>query len=254
MGNEDDKKKKYKDKDKKDIDKKLHKKGASDMFEKQKTKEELEKEKARAKMQKKAERYKKEQDEIRRKAERILDKDFVERRLAFERRHDEKKMALRDARVQGLQDEILAGEKETFPCKICDLEIGLGNMQCPHCGQMYCPFCGNILEDKNFTGKCPRCGGFAAGGITPAKLVQTRVEDIPEEDRFWEGLSECPKCGGSIQPDWDDCPLCGAKLETKKVVEGPKEEKSIASIKEKRKQELLKRRRMQKETGPKRGI
>ncbi len=225
------------------------------MFEKKKSKEEIEKEKERAKMKKKAEKYKKEQDLIRQKAERILDKDFVERRLAFERKFDEKKLGLRDARVQAIQDEILADEKETFPCKLCGQEIGLGNMQCPNCGQMYCPFCGYILEDKNFTGKCPRCDGFAAGGITPANLVQTRVEDIPEEDRFWEQLKNCPKCGAATQAEWDDCPICGAKLERKKeVAAAPTEERTIASIKEQRKQELLKRRRMQKEAGPKKGI
>ena len=226
------------------------------MFEKKKSKEEIEKEKARAKLRKKAEKYKKEQDKIRQEAEKILDKDYVERRLAFERRHDEKKATLRDGRVQAIKEEILAGEKETFPCKICGEEIGLGNMQCPNCGQMYCPFCGYILEDKDFTGKCPRCGGFAAGGVTPAKLVQTRVEDIPEEERFWEELGTCPKCGGAVQPDWDECPLCGAKLEHKKEVAttGATEEKTIKSIKEKRKQELMRRRRMQKEAGPKRGI
>ena len=219
------------------------------------TKEEIEKEKARAKMRKKAEKYKKEQDLIREKAERILDKDYVERRLAFERRQDERKATLRDGRVQQIENEILADVTDTFECKICHQQIGLGNMQCPHCGQMYCPFCGYILEDKDFTGKCPRCGGFAAGGITPAKLVQTRVEDIPEEDRFWETLDTCPKCGGATQPDWDECPICGTKLEKKKEVElGPKEERTITSIKEQRKQELLKRRRLQKEAGPKRGI
>ncbi|TFF92989.1 MAG: hypothetical protein EU544_06555 [Promethearchaeota archaeon] len=223
------------------------------MFEKKKSEFEKEKDKARKKLRKKAEKVKEEQDLKKKRAERILDKDFVERRLSFERKRDEKKKAKRDGFITEIEEEVLADQKETFECKICGQEIGLGNMQCPHCGQMYCPFCGFILDDKNFTGKCPRCGGYAAGGVTPAKLVQTRIEDIPEEDRFWEGLNECPKCGGATQPDWDECPLCGAKLEPK-VKESPKEkeEKTIASIKEKRKQELMKRRR--KKAEPKRGI
>lgn len=224
------------------------------MFEKKKTKEEIEKEKLRKKMLKKAQKDKKEADRIKEQAERILDENYVERRLAFERKRDEKKTAFRDGVIKEMTDEILADEKETFACKTCGTEIGLGNMQCPNCGQMYCPFCGYILHDKDFTGKCPKCGGFAAAGVTPAKLVQTTVEDIPEEDRFWEALSECPKCGAATQAEWDDCPICGAKLQKQAPKAEDKETPSIQSLKEKRKQELLQKRRKQKETGPKRGI
>jgi len=223
------------------------------MFEKKKTKEEIEKEKARSKMKKKAEKYKKEQDLIKKRAERILDKDFVEKRLDFERKKDERKITIRDTRIAKMEDEILADEKETFACKICETEIGLGNITCPKCGQLYCQYCGQFLEmgDK-FTGKCPKCGGFQ--NFTPAKLVQTRIEDIPEEERFWEALSECPKCGAAIQEEWDSCVICGAKLQAKKKGPEPdKEEKTIASIKAQRKAEIAKRRRQQKE-GPKRGI
>ena len=203
-------------------------------------------------MQKVAQRYKKEQDLIRKKAERILDLDFVERRLAFERRHDEKKEAKRDGVLIAQQEALLKEEKETFPCAVCGTEIGLGNITCPRCGSLYCMYCGSKMPDgEDFTGKCPRCLGFQ--NFTPAKLVQTRVEDIPAEERFWEQLSECPKCGGATQPEWDSCPICGAKLEAKVATPAP-EERTIASIKEKRKQELMKRRRQQKETGPKRGI
>jgi len=224
------------------------------LFEKKKTKEESEKEKARAKMKKKAEKYKKEQDLIKKRAERILDKDFVEKRLEFERKRDERKLLIRDGRIATIQQEILGDEKKTFPCKICQTEIGLGNITCPKCGQLYCQYCGQMLEmgDK-FTGKCPKCGGFQ--NFTPAKLVQTTVEDIPEEERFWEEFPECPKCGAAVQQDWDDCVICGAKLEAKKE-QAPaqaQEEKSIASIKAQRKAELAKRRRQPQE-GPKRGI
>ncbi|MGQ4872970.1 MAG: hypothetical protein ACP6IY_02745 [Promethearchaeia archaeon] len=222
------------------------------MFKKEKSEFEKEKEKAQKKLLKKAKKIKKLEDLKRKQAEKILDKEYVQRRLAIERKRDEKKAALRDGYIAKVEQEVLADEKETFTCKICGEEIGLGNMQCPHCGQMYCPFCGYLLDDKKFTGICPRCKGYVAGGVTPAKLVITTVEDIPEEDRFWEQLDECPKCGGAIQPDWDECPLCGQKLERKKEAAPQAEEKTIASLKEKRKQELLKKRRQQ--AAPKRGI
>ena len=224
------------------------------MFKKKKDDFEKEKEKARAKLRKKAEKVKAKRDKKSKLAEKILDEEYVERRLEFERKKDKKFQTKRDTKIKEIRQEVLADEKDTFECKVCGQEIGLGNMQCPSCGQMYCPFCGAFLDDKDFSGKCPRCGGFVAGGVTPAKLVQTRVEDIPEGDRFWEGLHNCPKCGGATQPDWDECPLCGAKLEKKvEKEEKPKEEKTIKSIKEKRKEELRKRRR-RKKSGPKRGI
>lgn len=223
------------------------------MFDKKKTKEDIEKEKARSKMKKQAEKAKKEQDLIKKRAERILDKDFVEKRLDFERKRDERKVTIRDTRITKMQDEILADEKETFACKKCETEIGLGNITCPTCGQLYCQYCGQMLEmGDSFTGKCPKCGGFQ--NFTPAKLVQTRIEDIPEEERFWDALAECPKCGAAIQPEWDECVVCGAKLQVKKKGPAPEtEEKTIASIKAQRKAEIAKRRRQEKE-GPKRGI
>ncbi|MHA1293623.1 MAG: hypothetical protein ACTSQJ_13270 [Promethearchaeota archaeon] len=233
--------------------KKQPKTGAGlDMFEKKMTKEELEKEKLRKKLLKQAYKDKKMQDLKRKQAERILDKDFVERRLSFERRRDEKREAARDGKIAAITAEILADEKETFACKVCGEEIGLGNITCPRCGSLYCMYCGFKMPDgEDFTGKCPKCGGFQ--NFTPAKLIQTRVEDIPEEERFWEGLSECPKCGAAIQPDWDSCVICGAKLEKKVQVSAkPQQERSISAIKEQRKKELMKRR--QKVTGPKRGI
>ena len=223
------------------------------MFEKKKTAEQLEKEKARAKMQKQAQKAKKEQDLARKRAERILDKDFVESRLEFERKKDQRKVAIRDNRIDKMEGEILADEKETFPCTICETEIGLGNITCPKCGQLYCQYCGQMLKmGDSFTGKCPKCQGFQ--NFTPAKLVQTRIEDIPEGERFWEALAECPKCGAAIQSEWDSCVICGAKLQAKKKGPEPeKEEKTIASIKAQRKAEIAKRRRQQKD-GPKRGI
>lgn len=225
------------------------------MFEKKKTKEDLEKEKERKKMQKVAEKIKAEQDLRKKRAERILDKDYVEKALDFERKKDEKHEAARDGKLMAIQQAVLGQDKKTFPCKVCGEEIGLGNITCPRCGSLYCQYCGYKMPDgEDFTGKCPRCDGFA--NFTPAKLELTKVEDIPKEERFWEALDSCPKCGGSTQPDWDACPICGAKLQAK-VAAAPvetqtPEEKTLAQIKEQRKQELMKRR--QKEAGPKRGI
>jgi len=59
-------------------------------------------------------------------------------------------------------------------------------------------------------GLCPRCQRPPM--FTPAELVITKVEDLPPEDRFWEDLPTCPKCGGAVQPDWNECPICNAKL------------------------------------------
>ncbi len=224
------------------------------MFEKKKTKEEIEKDKERAKLQKKAEKMKKEQDLKKKQGERILDKNYVEGALQFERQRDEKRQAARDGIIAETEKQILSGEKKTFVCKVCGAEVGLGNMQCSTCGTLYCVYCGFLVpNDESYTGVCPRCGGYQAAGVTPAKLVQTKIEDIPEEERFWEKLNECPACGAATQPDWTECAVCGKKLEAK-VAPQPGEESTISSIKEKRKEELLKKRGAQKEAAPKRGI
>lgn len=223
------------------------------MFKKEKEEDDKEKKKMEKKIRKKAMKVKKELDKKKKEAERILDMDYVERRLSFERKRDEKRSAYRDGVIHEMQEEILADQKDTFTCKTCGQEIGLGNMQCPNCGALYCMYCGFKLPDgEEFTGKCPKCQGFQ--NVTPAKLVQTTIEDIPEEDRFWEALSECPKCGGAIQPDWDECPICGEKFKKKQAATGPKETPTIQSLKEKRKKELMERRRKNKKAEPKRGI
>ena len=84
------------------------------MFEKKKTKEELQKEKERAKLKKAAKSVVKEQEIKKKRAERILDKDFVEKRLGYERKKDEKKAGLRDTYIQEVKDEVLSGEKDVF--------------------------------------------------------------------------------------------------------------------------------------------
>ena len=70
------------------------------MFEKKKSKEEIKKEKERAKLKKAAKGVVKEQELKKKRAERILDKDFVEKRLGYERAKDEKKAGMRDTYIQ----------------------------------------------------------------------------------------------------------------------------------------------------------
>ncbi|MCP4763317.1 MAG: hypothetical protein GY870_16200, partial [archaeon] len=91
-------------------------------------------------------------------------------------------------------------------------EVSLSNLTCPNCGALYCQYCGAAMDMMN-PSKCPRCGG--APYYTPAKLVLTKVEDLPPEERFWEELPNCPKCAAAVQNDWDDCPFCNTKLSRK---------------------------------------
>lgn len=32
------------------------------------------------------------------------------------------------------------------------------------------------------------------------------------ENYDWNALKACPGCGYALQPDWDECPVCGKKL------------------------------------------
>ena len=155
-------------------------------------------------------------------------------------------------RIDTREAEITEGVAEKFICKACGAQIGLGNINCPGCGTLYCQYCGALMDQLN-PGKCPKCSGIP--NYNPAQLVITKVEDIPEEERFWEALDGCPKCGGAIQEDWEKCPVCGAKLEPKVAPAEEGEEVSIASLKEKRKVELEERRaRKRTKQEPKRGI
>jgi rubrerythrin len=222
------------------------------MFEKEKSERDKEIEKARKKMQKKAIKAQKEADMKRKEAEKILDKEYVEKALGWERKRDESFQVRRDTRIHEMEEEVLKDVGEKFECKACGTLIGLGNINCPNCGTLYCQYCGAMMDQLN-PGKCPKCGGIP--NYMPAQLVLTKVEDIPEEERFWDQLDNCPKCGASIQPDWDQCPICGAKLERKIAPKEEGEELSIDALKKKRKAELEERRaRKRAKQEPKRGI
>ncbi len=223
------------------------------MFEKEKSERDKEIEKARKKFQKKAMKAQKEADRKRKEAEKILDKDYVERALGWERKRDESFQVKRDIRIHEMEEEVLKDVGEKFECKACGTPIGLGNINCPNCGTLYCQYCGAMMDQLN-PGKCPKCGGIP--NYTPAQLVITKVEDIPEEERFWDQLDNCQKCGGAIQPDWHKCPVCGADLEPKtKPKEGEDVAESLEELKKKRKAELEERRAKKRaKQEPKRGI
>jgi Zn finger protein HypA/HybF involved in hydrogenase expression len=107
--------------------------------------------------------------------------------------------------------ELVSEDKDTFECAGCHMRVSINTLACPRCGQLHCQHCGAPLPMGNdFTGKCPRCEGFQ--NFETAELVVTKVEDIPPEERFWEELPSCSKCGAAVQADWDDCPFCGTKV------------------------------------------
>jgi hypothetical protein len=165
--------------------------------------------KEREKIRKHAMRKQAAYDRKRKEAEKIKDEDYVQQKLAQERIKDEEAIRKRDQLVHRNLQAALGEEVTSFKCKYCRAEVSLSNLTCPNCGHLYCQYCGAPMDMEN-PGKCPRCGG--APMYTPAELVVTRVEDVAPEDRFWEELPSCPKCGAAIQPDWDSCPFCNARF------------------------------------------
>ncbi|MBD3352542.1 MAG: hypothetical protein GF364_13725 [Candidatus Lokiarchaeota archaeon] len=184
------------------------------MFKKNK-KDDKEKAKLKKKLRKHAIREQMKYDKKRKEAEKIKDEAYVQEKLAIERLKDEELMKKRDEVVKknlaGLMKDI-----KDFKCKACGNKVQLENLTCPMCGQLYCQYCGAKMDMMN-PGKCPKCGGVPM--YQPAELVITKVEDIAPEDRFWEELPSCPKCGAAVQPDWAECPICGQKLSGDKALD-----------------------------------
>lgn len=180
-------------------------------------KDDKEKEKLRKQLKKHAIQEQMKYDAKKKEAEKIKDEAYVQTKLAEEKLKDEELMRKRDQIVS----KNLAGlniDVKNFKCKTCNSVVELENLTCPNCGQLYCQYCGYPMDMEN-PGQCPRCGG--APFYQPAELVITKVEDIPPEERFWEELPSCPKCSAAVQPDWPECPICGAKLSGKgKLDEG----------------------------------
>jgi len=188
-----------------------------------KEKKDVEKEKIMKKLRKHAIREQLKEDRKRKEAEKIKDDAYVQQKLAEEKMKDEMLMKKRDEIIKRNIGDLLKDIKH-FKCKACGSEVELENLTCPVCGQLYCQYCGAAMDMLN-PGVCPKCGGVPF--YQPAELVLTRVEDIPPEERFWETLPECPKCGAAVQPDWPECPICGQKLEGKGSLDEGKADEGI---------------------------
>ncbi len=201
-------------------------------FDNRKKKEEIQKE--RKKMKKKALKAQQEYEREKARAELIKNEDYVQKELTRVTTSMDKMRARRDWEIKSSLAHI-GGTGETFKCEVCGGDVEWDNLTCPSCGTLYCQYCGAKMDQQN-PGQCPRCGGVP--NYTPAPLVITTVESLPEEDRFWEELKECPKCGAAIQDDWDECPICNAKLAGKgtapagPTTEAPKKVKKAMAAKE----------------------
>ena len=173
---------------------------------------------------------------------------------------------MKDEELNRKRDEIvqknlegLDKDVEDFKCKACGSTVSLSNLTCPVCGQLYCQYCGAPMDMLN-PGQCPRCG--RAPMYQTAELVITKVEDIPAEERFWEELPSCPKCSAAVQPEWAECPICGAKLSGRESLdagdadEGVWKEDDFEEEEEEQlsPKELARKKRRAKKKKPKRGI
>ncbi len=177
--------------------------------------------KERAKLQEKAKKKQVEYDKKKAEAEKIKDVNYVQGQLVGIKMREERREASRNAKIQATMGAVLSRlDLENFKCELCNIPINIDNLTCPQCGQLYCQYCGAKM-DMEAPAQCPRCAGVP--NYTPAPLVVTTVDDIPPEDRFWEGLPECPKCKAAVQPDWDECPFCGYKMLKGTAPAGPTE-------------------------------
>jgi hypothetical protein len=194
-------------------------KGNSLMFDDKKNKKEMDKD--RAVLRKHAEKAQAEYDRKKKEADKIKDENYVQLKLAEEKLKDEELLKKRDFIVHKNLKEALGADVDSFKCKVCGAQVSLTNLTCSDCGTLYCQYCGMQMNMEN-PGTCPRCGGTPF--YTPAELVITKVEDLPPEERFWEELPTCPKCGAAVQPDWDQCPVCNVKLSPSQKSSAPAKE------------------------------
>lgn len=174
-----------------------------------KKKEDPEKERLRKQLEAHSKIAQADHDRKVRQANRLLDNNYVEEQLMIQQAQKEKFDARQSEMIKKSMDQIKKTELKAFKCHTCGSPVDMQNLTCTQCGQLYCQWCGAKMDMEN-PGLCPRCQRPPM--YTPAELVVTKVEDMAPEDRFWEALPTCPKCGGTVQPDWPDCPICGAKL------------------------------------------
>lgn len=168
-----------------------------------------EKEKLRKQLEAHAKIAQAEHDRKVKRAQRLLDNNYVEAQMAIQEQQKAKLEAAQAQRIKKSMDQIKKTELKAFKCSTCGSPVDMQNLTCPMCGQLYCQWCGAKMDMEN-PGLCPRCQRPPM--YTPAELVVTRVEDMAPEDRFWEELPTCPKCGATVQADWPECPICGAKI------------------------------------------
>lgn len=157
-------------------------------------------------------------------SKRVLNKEYVRSQLAIQAEEDEKIKAKQDAMISKTMKQIKKTELSAFKCILCGSWVDMQNLTCPKCGQLFCQWCGASMDMLN-PGICPRCQRPPM--YTPAELVITTVESMAPEDRFWESLPTCPKCGGTVQPDWTECPICNAKLTPSAAGAPPAESESF---------------------------
>jgi rubrerythrin len=165
--------------------------------------------KMREEIERKSLKAKEEWERRQREASKLLDKEYVQKQLAIGKVQDEMLEQRQQKLISKTMDQIKKTELHAFRCKNCNTMVDMQNLTCPQCGQLYCQWCGSPMDMMN-PGLCPRCQRPPM--FTPAELVITKVEDLPPEDRFWEELPTCKKCGAAVQPDWPQCPICNAKL------------------------------------------
>jgi hypothetical protein len=165
--------------------------------------------KMREEIEKKAQKAQQDYNRRKQQASKLLDKDYVQQQLGIEKAKDMEIERRQSQLIGKTMNQIKKTELHAFECKLCGSPVDMQNLTCSKCGQLYCQFCGAAFDMEN-PGLCPRCQRPPM--FTPAELVITKVEDLPPEDRFWEELPLCPKCGAAVQPDWNECPICNGKL------------------------------------------
>ena len=175
-----------------------------------KKKKDPSKDKMRKDLQAHAMRAQAAHDRRKKKAQRLLDKNYVDAQMKIQEADRAVMEAKQTALIKKSMDEIKKTDLKAFKCKDCGTMVDMQNLTCPMCGALYCQWCGAAMDMMN-PGLCPRCNRPPM--YTPAELVVTKVEDMAPEDRFWEALPTCPKCGATVQADWPSCPICNSKLE-----------------------------------------
>lgn len=172
------------------------------------------KEKLFKKIDENAKRAQLEYDQEKKRALKLIDPVYVRQKMAeltaLQDEFEEKQKVLLEKNAK----KIKYTELDAFPCFTCGAPVDMKFLTCSRCGALYCQWCGAAMDMLD-PSRCPRCNNPPF--YTPAELIITTVESIAPEDRFWEQLPLCPKCGASIQEDWTECPICLMRLTPTKI-------------------------------------